>query len=266
MLEYYRLYLLKSKREVKIEISVPRNRDNIEFDTLYLLDGQNAFKDSYAAFGRSIRATKCLSHFARYYDKRIIGVAIHNSESDLGRINEYSPFVIKNGASDDWKGQNVKECYNFCDDFISTIIPFIDSKYNTIKNKNRRFIYGSSLAAVTALYLGFKYPDAFNYIGAFSTASFLYPNEFMKFLNDNKNPDKNIFLYVGGKEKSDSIYEEKIYLNTSIELKDYFKNNGNRVRLVIDPNGAHNEEAWGNHLFDLLNFIYFDDETVIISR
>ena len=56
MLEYYRLYLPKSKREVKIEVSVPRNRDNVTFDTIYFLDGQNAFKDSHASFGRSLRA------------------------------------------------------------------------------------------------------------------------------------------------------------------------------------------------------------------
>ncbi len=82
MLEYYRLYLPKSKREVKIEVSVPRNRDNVLFDTIYFLDGQNAFKDSHASFGRSIRAAKALGLAAKEMEKRILGIAIYNSETE----------------------------------------------------------------------------------------------------------------------------------------------------------------------------------------
>ena len=59
MIEYYKLYLPKSRKEIKLEISIPRDYDNnTRFDTLYLLDGQNAFKDSHATYHRSIRATK----------------------------------------------------------------------------------------------------------------------------------------------------------------------------------------------------------------
>ena len=46
MIDRYKLYLPKSKREVTIEVSGPRNKKNILFDTFYLLDGQNAFRDS----------------------------------------------------------------------------------------------------------------------------------------------------------------------------------------------------------------------------
>ena len=49
MQEFYKLYLPKSKREIKIEVSLPRIKDDILFDTLYLLDGQNAFSDSVLA-------------------------------------------------------------------------------------------------------------------------------------------------------------------------------------------------------------------------
>ena len=46
MIEYFKIYLPKTKREVKIEVSIPRNyqRTNTKFDTMYLLDGQNALK------------------------------------------------------------------------------------------------------------------------------------------------------------------------------------------------------------------------------
>ena len=239
MIEYYTLYLPKSNREVKLEISGPRYRNGIQFDTFYLLDGQNAFLDSHAAFGRSIRATKCLSIAAKEMGKRILGVAIHNSGSDLGRVNE---------------------------DFINTIVPFIEKNYNTYKEKEHRFIYGSSLAAITALYIGFKYKDMFKYIGAFSTATFLFRDEFYKFLNKNKDKNKDVFIYVGKKETSDDSYDENIYIDSAKELYEYLKNNNNRVRLSIDLNGIHDEETWGNHLFEFINFIYNDDIFISYSK
>ena len=242
-----------------MDISVPKDREGIIFDTLYFLDGQNAFHDSKAAFGRSIRATKLLSKAYKYLDKRILGVAIYNSGSDIGRVNEYTPFYLDRVESMNYQTLNISNCHNFCDDFISTIIPFIESKYTTYQDKEHRFIYGSSLAATTAIYMAFKYPDSFNYVGAFSTASFLFERDFIKFLMDNKNKEKNIFLYVGKKEESDAMYDKETYLDSSIVLYNIFKECKNRVRLSIDPNGYHNEETWGNHLSEFINFIYYED-------
>ena len=263
MTESFNLFLPKSKREVKIDISIPKNKDDIIFDTLYLLDGQNAFNDTKAAYGRSIRATKTLNKTAKYLNKRILGVAIYNSGSNEGRISEYTPFYINNPQSLEFQTKDIKRCEYFCDDFVNTIIPFIESKYNTYKDKEHRFIYGSSLAAITALYISYKYPDSFNYIGAFSTASFLFEDGFIDFLRKNKNNEKNIFLYVGEKESSDSMYDKDTYLNSSMILYSLFKECGNRVRLSIDPNGLHNEETWGKHLYEFINFIYFED--IIVS-
>ena len=43
------------------------------------------------------------------------------------------------------------------------------------------------------------------------------------------------------------------------EINKLIKECKNRVRLSIDPNGYHNEETWGNHLSEFINFIYFED-------
>ena len=184
MIEYYKLYLPKSRKEIKLEISIPRDYDNnTRFDTLYLLDGQNAFKDSHATYHRSIRATKYMGYMAAVTGNRMIGVAVYNAGSEMGRINEYTPFPIKQAADEQWHHHNVKICHAFCDDFIHVIIPYIDQKYPTVQKEDHRFIYGSSLAAITAIYLGYQYPKTFGGIGAFSTACFLCPEEIKKFLN-----------------------------------------------------------------------------------
>ena len=48
-------------------------------------------------------------------------------------------------------------------------------------------------------------------------------------------------------------------MDSSMALYSIFKESGNRIRLSIDPNGIHNEETWGKHLFEFINFIYFED-------
>ena len=259
MNEYFNIYLPKSKREVEIEISMPRYKANISFDTLYFLDGQNTFKDSHATFGRAIRAGKHLKFIASQMKKRILGVAIHNPKTDMGRVNEYSPFKITKTLLDDWKDNDPKICEAFCDDFINVIIPYIETKYNVKRNPENRFIYGSSLAATTAIYLAFKYPNSFNYVGAFSTASFLFENDFISFIKKNINPNINVFLYYGKKEISDSMTKPGLYEKSSKKLYKLFKDNNIRTRLVISASGIHNEETWDEYILDFINFIYSDD-------
>lgn len=255
MIEYLKLYLPKSKKEVKIEISMPRYYDKtIAFDTLYFLDGQNAFKDSHAAYNRAIRATKYLGYMASITNQKIIGIAIHNAGSDMGRINEYTPFPITNPANEEWKNQDIQVCKNFCDDLIYTIIPYIEKKYPTTK---KRFIYGSSLAAMTAIYLGYAY-DAFSGIGAFSTASFLCEEAVDSFLKSHMRQKVKLFLYVGKQESSDGSYDQKLYYTTSLELCKLAESLGSKVRLVVSESGIHCEATWEKQLLDFLSFLYFD--------
>lgn len=255
MIEYLKLYLPKSKKEVKIEISMPRYYDKTtSFDTLYFLDGQNAFKDSHAAYNRAIRATKYLGYMASITSQKIIGIAIHNAGSDMGRINEYTPFPITNPAEEEWKNQDIEICHNFCDDLIYTIIPYIEKKYPTTK---KRFIYGSSLAAMTAIYLGYAY-DTFSGIGAFSTASFLCKEAVDSFMKSHMRPEVKLFLYVGKQESSDGSYDQKLYYTTSLELCKLAESLGSNVRFVVNESGMHCEATWEKQLLDFLSFLYFD--------
>lgn len=250
MIQNYKLYLPLSKRYIDIDVYIPDVKCD-KFETLYLLDGQNAFLDSKAAFGRAIRANNHIDYASKNLNKNIIGVAIYNSGSDMGRVNEYSPFKVKRKK---WSNNNPLECINYCEDFINTIIPFIDNNYNTYTDKSHRYIYGSSLAAITALYLGFKY-DSFEYIGSFSTATFLFEDDLYKFLDSNINKKRNVFLYVGKNETSDRIPDKNLYYNCSLKLQNYFIDNNINSKLVYSLNGRHNEETWDKFFIDFIDYI-----------
>ncbi len=256
MIEYIKLYLPKSKKEVKIEISLPRAYHmETSFDSVYFLDGQNAFKDSHAAYNRAIRATKYMGYMAYTVNQKILGIAIHNAGSDMGRINEYTPFPITNAASAEWKKQDVSICHAFCEDLVHVIIPYIENRYKSTK---RRFIYGSSLAAMTAIYLGYTY-DVFQGIGAFSTATFLCKESVDAFLEKHLKPEVKLFLYVGRKESSDGSYDQQLYYTTSLDLYHYAQQRNAKVRLVVSDSGTHNEATWEDQLLDFLSFMYFDN-------
>lgn len=260
MIEYHKLYLPTLKKEVKIEVSIPRDypKLNTSFDTLYLLDGQNAFKDSHASFHRSIRASKYMGMIASSIHKRIIGVAIYNAGSDMGRINEYTPFKITNAAEKEWEKQDPKICNAFCKDLVNVIIPYIDKIYPTIPTQEHRFIYGSSLAAITALYLSYQFPHTFGTAGLFSPASFLCPKTIESFIKKNIDTKVRIFLYVGKKEVSDGSYDETLYYNSCLELFNLLTKLNASTRLVVSENGTHCEASWEKHLLDFFSFIYFD--------
>lgn len=260
MIEYHKLYLPKSKREVKIEVSIPRDYEKLNtcFDTLYLLDGQNAFKDSHASFKRSIRASKHMGTIANAIGKRMIGVAIYNPETEMGRINEYAPFKIINPAEEIWEDQDVKVCHRFCDDLVHVIIPFIEKKYPAICCAENRFIYGSSLAALTALYLGYQYPNTFGVIGSFSTASFLCEKALTDFIKKKHKKNIRVFFYVGREESSDNLYNSELYYQSSLALHQLCTNLQIPVRLVISNSGTHCEACWEKQLLDFFSFIYYD--------
>jgi enterochelin esterase-like enzyme len=58
----------------------------------------------------------------------------------------------------------------FDDIVLNELIPFIDSNYRTIRNRDHRALAGLSMGGAQALRLGFNHLDEFAYLGAFSPA------------------------------------------------------------------------------------------------
>lgn len=266
MLQKFDLYLPRTKRKVKITVSIPRNYHNsdVVYDSLYMLDGQNIFKNQDAAFGRSLHMGKYLSIMATHFNKHICGIAISNAGSDIGRINEYMPWKLEALASDSWKEQDVNVCKDFTYDLMHTIIPHIQGRYPVKADKESTYIMGSSLGALYACYLGNSYPDTFGAVGLFSNCPFLAPKAFKKFITGSLNTNLRNFHYVGMKESSDGMFDENLYYKESKKLHEYLLSCGVKSKLVVDVNGIHNEETWEKHVLDFLSFIYFDNVDITL--
>lgn len=86
----------------------------------------------------------------------------------------------------DFDRQLVEEC-----------IPFVDSKYRTINNRNGRAVGGLSLGAAQVLNTAVRHSEMFGYIGLFSGANY---QEIEKIIEE-KMPFSRIFLSAGKGEK-----------------------------------------------------------------
>lgn len=256
MIKTFYLYCKTVKRKVKIAISIPRDykNNNITYDALFMLDGENIFKDSYATYGRSLRMGKYLSIMSNEFNKHICCIGIYNAGSDEGRTNEYTPFKLEYNKHN-YK-QDVNVCKNFTYDFINTIIPYIKDNYPI---NNNYYLMGSSLGALYSLYLCNLYKDLFKGVGLFSLASFLCKNSVTKFLDTNIDKNIRCFMYVGKEEFSDNLYDPKTYYDEALRIYNILKNNGVKIKLSVDVNGKHNEATWEKHIMEFLSFMYNDD-------
>lgn len=135
----------------------------------------------------------------------------------------------------------------YADFLVKEFIPFIDSKYSTIKNRDNRVLVGLSNSGSSAIYISHKYSDIFGKVLSHSGAlSTLYSNgaSFGKGFNDN----------LGEKIESE-YYPVKIYLNAgtyepsiknvNIRFYEKLKNNKSIVAVKFDiENQGHALPFW----------------------
>lgn len=248
MLKSYKIFCPNLNKFITLEIYIKKHKKGQINDALYILDGQNAFKDKDATFKRSLRFTKYVDLFKDTRNINICAIAIKSYEDDIERTNEYLPYKFEINTK--WnKNQNLSISKAFTNDFINTIIPFI----NAIFNINDSYIFGASLGALYASFIANNY-TIFKGCGLFSICPFLCEKAFYKDLSINKRQKLKTFIYVGKNEESDSLFDKDLYLNSALKLYDFLNNDN--TRLLIDENGVHNEESWEKHIIDFLSFIY----------
>jgi glucoamylase len=106
------------------------------------------------------------------YIKRGRAVEIYQN---LLAAKKIKPFIMvfvdyKDRAKEYWATDEYAE-------FLATeVVPAIDAKFKTIKNRDGRAILGASLGGITSFWVGLKYPEVFSRIGG-QSSSFWVDNE-----------------------------------------------------------------------------------------
>ena len=215
---------------------------------IYMHDGQNLFYDRLAAFGKSWRVDRTLDELFAQTGKSCIVVGVECN--DKVRISEYSPWklpffafkakrtVAKSRANRGGEGRKYGEW------FAKTLKPYIDSHYNTDKDRMATAVAGSSMGAYISCYLGLTYQRIYETMGLFSAhTEFNEPALYKYEAKTSQALPQHAFVYVGGKEWGEEKADKR-YISKSRALYDRLVKRGITCEFLVGSDQPHDEYAW----------------------
>ncbi|AUC83574.1 TIM-barrel domain-containing protein [Lacinutrix sp. Bg11-31] len=248
--ETFNIPQLNRKRRVSIYLPPDYNTSKQDYPVVYMHDGQNIFDVTTSGYGEW-NVDETLDKLFKANLKLIV-VGVDNGESK--RLDEYSPWVNNK------YGGGEGEAY--VDFIVKTLKPYIDTNYNTKKDRNNTAVFGSSMGGLISHYAALKYPNVFGKVGVYSPAFWFAPevNEFTK-KHANLQNTKMYFL-AGGKEGDNAGYNE--ISQTVIDMEDMItvlQDNGfaeDNIQSKVVPKGKHNEALWRNNFEEAITWLFED--------
>jgi enterochelin esterase-like enzyme len=189
---------------------------NEHFPVLYLLHGQTYTQDQWVRLGVPSVADQYIQQGA-------------------------SPFIIVFPDDRYW---NVPAGAGFGDRFINALIPYVDSNYRTLTDREYRYLGGLSRGGGWAVKLGFEHTDLFGALGLHSPAIFKDNAPYLdRIIKDTTEEDRpQLWLDIGDADKELSsavLFEEILTQNDYIHEFHLFS-------------GDHTEAYWGAHVDEYL--------------
>ena len=224
---------LKRTRRVWIYLPGDYAVSKKRYPVLYMHDGQNVFDDA-TSYAGEWGVDECIDSMKN----KCIVVAIDNGADK--RINEYCPydFSLKSLGLSKADTLNKGEGSLYIDFLVKTLKPFIDKKYNTLKDKKNTFIAGSSMGGLISMYAALKYPKVFGGAGVFSPAFWVGPKIFDDIKSKGEKVKSKIYFYAG-KQESESMVTDMLKAFDGMAGVSKSK-----MVTVIRDEGKHNEPTW----------------------
>ncbi len=241
----------------RILLVVPQGTPGQRFPVLYMHDGQNLFRDSEATYGTSWSMVSTLEALGL----EVIVVGIESGQG-LDRLDELSAW------SNDWiqhKTDFITRTVGgkgdaYLDFLVNELKPHIDRNFATQPGRDTTWLAGSSMGGLASLYGAYRHADVFSRAACFSSAFWFAADQLSAFL---KTVDvtllTKVYLDVGTQEGSRQNNEEErlSYINDTRRIHDQLAAQGlgpDRLRVVFDEGGQHNEAAWARRLPEALRW------------
>ncbi|HWU88776.1 MAG TPA: alpha/beta hydrolase-fold protein [Kofleriaceae bacterium] len=228
----------------------PQNRTK-KYPVLYLLDGQNLFdaclsEISHREWGVDETVYRLIAQKAI---PPLIIVGIDHMGKD--RAREYLPYkdYISNPDMPEPAGKQ------FPDFMTGEVMPLVDASYRTLQGPANTGLGGSSYGGVATLYALMAKPRVFGYGLIESPSLQIGMGQLVRDTSPLIAMPKKVFFGVGGRE---SDIRSMSWLRT---VESNFKAAGyddSSLRVVVDPDAGHNEDAWAKRLPAALTFLFGD--------
>ncbi len=234
---------------------LPENRER-RYPVLYMLDGQNLFDAclsdvSHREWGADETVDRLVAE-KRLPPLIVVGVDHAGKE----RPKEYLPYkdYVGNPTMAEPAGRR------FPDFLTDEVMPLVDARYRTLTGHDNTGIGGSSYGGVAALYALLAKPNVFGYGLVESPTMWIGMGQLVRDTSPLVALPVRVFFGFGGREGDDpKIVARMISLIRSVEAN--FRAAGyddSNIRFVVDPEAAHNEDAWAKRLPGALIFLFGD--------
>jgi enterochelin esterase family protein len=230
----YRSKSLGTDRRVTVYTPPGYDRDlQTRYPVVYLLHGANADETAWFRLGRVDQILDNLQHDAR--SKPFIVVM---------------PFgygVLPGAAAK--PGENTRQ---FGKDLIEDLVPFIESRYRAIADREHRAIVGLSMGGGEALTIGLNHLELFSHVGGFSSglgAAAEFPKTYASLIADPQASNKKLRLLWVGCGKEDGAFA------ASKSFSEFLKEHAVE-HTFRETSGAHTWMVWRRYLNEISPLLF----------
>lgn len=160
---YYSDALGERERRLSVYTPAGYEKGNKRYPVLYLLHGSGGDENAWVELGRTVRIMDNLIAEGKIEPMIVVmpnGNAV--KQAAPGETSEnlaYRPMMTNQMKG--YKTGNYEESFD-------EIIEFIDSRYRTIRKKEKRAVAGLSMGGFHSLFIALNHPDKFDYVGLLS--------------------------------------------------------------------------------------------------
>jgi predicted alpha/beta superfamily hydrolase len=220
-----------------------------------MFDGQNVFDEATSFAGEWHVDETCEQLIPAGEIEPIIVVAVANGE--LGRTHEYTPWFDSSFGVGGGGEQHLQ-------DFITVLMPWVDSNYRTLVGPQATGISGSSLGGLMSLYAAYAHAESFGRIGALSPSLWWADHEMINWAATLEKPDVRAYMDMGTLESGVMVDENNNGIDDSIDdlraMRDVMLSQGfvldEDLKVVEDEGAQHNEFYWAARFPDVLRYLF----------
>lgn len=248
---------LNGERAVRVHTGtqpISRRRGAEKRPLFILFDGQNVFDDA-PSFSGGWHAHIAVDRLpAELYHVPIVVAVDHGNEQ---RIDELGPFVVHrtSGPTAAKIGHDRGGKADVLIDWIGAkLLPEVRARYAIVDGPLGVCIGGSSMGGLAAMYAHFKRPDLFGGAIVMSPSFWFGQRELFSFVAKKEVPPvSRIYLDGGLCEGGGNVPALIARMAEILTSRGY---GPDKLKLVLDPRGAHGERHWRRRLAGALRFMY----------
>jgi len=231
---------LNNERKLRIYLP-PGYAENTKkrYPVLYMHDGQNLFDPQTASFGVEWNIDEIADRMiAEGSLQEVIIVGIDNTPD---RIAEYTPCCDpKHG------GGKVNDYAKF---IASTVKPWVDGHYRTLKDRRHTATMGSSLGGIASVKIAQRYPQVFSMAGGISGSFWWNEQDMVR----NLPRHLPVQFYIDAGTAMDGLESTQAFRKAM--LKRGYRQ-GRDFYFYSDEGGIHNEQSWASRVHIPLGWFF----------